>query len=144
MPNFRQGIYEVKNANKYVGKGKPRYRSGWEMTFMNFCDNNDNVINWASEPVRIPYRHPITGKMTMYVPDFIVVYRGPHNTTKAELIEIKPRNQSILAENMKDSQRATIAVNYSKWQAATRWAKQNGLSFRVLNESDIFQQGRKK
>jgi len=144
MPNFRQGIYEVKNASKYVGKGKPRYRSGWEMTFMNFCDNNDNVINWASEPVRIPYRHPITGKMTMYVPDFIVVYRGPHNTTKAELIEIKPRNQSILAENMKDSQRATIAVNYSKWQAATRWAKQNGLSFRVLNESDIFQQGRKK
>lgn len=144
MPNFRQGIYEVNNAHKYVGNGKPRYRSGWEMTFMHFCDNNENVINWASEPVRIPYRHPLTGKMTMYVPDFIVVYRGPKNTTKAELIEIKPRNQSIVEANMKDSQRATIAVNYSKWAAAQKWARQNGLNFRVITESDIFQQNRKK
>ena len=144
MPKFHQGIYEVKNANKYMGKGKPMYRSGWERTFCMFCDNNENVINWASEPVRIPYRNPLTGKMTMYVPDFIVVYRGPNNTTKAELIEIKPRNQSVLAENMKDSQRTTIAINYSKWQAASIWAKQNGLSFRVLTELDIFHQGRKK
>jgi hypothetical protein len=144
MPNFRQGIYEVNNPHKYVGQGKPRYRSGWEMTFMHFCDNNENIINWASEPVRIPYKNPLTGKMTMYVPDFIVVYRGPRNTTKAELIEIKPRNQSILEANMKDSQRATIAVNYAKWAAAQRWARQNGLNFRVITESDIFQQGRKK
>jgi hypothetical protein len=114
------------------------------MTFMHFCDNNENIINWASEPVRIPYKNPLTGKMTMYVPDFIVVYRGPKNTTKAELIEIKPRNQSILEANMKDSQRATIAVNYAKWAAAQRWARQNGLNFRVITESDIFQQGRKK
>ena len=80
MAKFRQGTYEVKNTNKYVGKGKPRYRSGWEFTFMMFLDSNDNVINWASEPVSIPYRHPLTGKMTMYVPDFIVTYKGPNNT----------------------------------------------------------------
>jgi ribosomal protein L24 len=82
--------------------------------------------------------------MTMYVPDFIVVYRGPQNTTKAELIEIKPRNQSVLVENMKDSQRAIIAINYSKWAAAQSWAKQNGLGFRVITENDIFHSGRKK
>ena len=64
MANFRQGFYEVKNSQKYVGNGKPKYRSGWEMTFMMFLDSNDNVINWASEPVRIPYRNPLTGKMT--------------------------------------------------------------------------------
>ena len=144
MPNFRQGIYEVKNASKYAGKGKPRYRSGWEMTFCMFCDNNENILQWAVEPVRIPYRNPITGKMTMYVPDFIVVYRAPNNSTKAELIEIKPRNQSVIEGKMKDSQRAIVAVNYAKWAAAQQWAKQNGLSFRVLNESDIFQQSRKK
>ena len=34
MPNFRQGPYTVKNAAKYVGKGTPKYRSGWELTFM--------------------------------------------------------------------------------------------------------------
>ena len=144
MPNFRQGEYIVKNGHKYAGNGKPRYRSGWEFSFMHFCDHNDNITQWASEPVRIPYRHPLTGKMSTYVPDFLVTYRGPNNTAKAELIEIKPRNQSVLEENMKDSQRATIAINYSKWAAAQNWAKQNGLGFRVITENDIFHSGRKK
>ena len=37
---YAQGIYTVKNQHKYVGKGKPKYRSGWELTFMIFCDTN--------------------------------------------------------------------------------------------------------
>jgi hypothetical protein len=143
MANFRQGFYEVKNSQKYVGNGKPKFRSGWEMTFMMFLDSNDNVINWASEPVRIPYRNPLTGKMTMYVPDFIVTYRGPKETVRAELIEIKPKKQSLLESKMKDRDRAIVAVNYAKWHAATLWAKQNGLTFRVITEEQIFHQGKK-
>ena len=143
MANFRQGSYVVKNKAKYVGKGQPRYRSGWELTFMTFCDNNDNVLQWASEPVSIPYRHPLTGKMTTYVPDFIVTYKGPSNTLKAELIEIKPKSQSIVESKMKDRDRAIVAINYAKWDAATKWAKQNGLVFRVITEDQIFHQGKK-
>jgi hypothetical protein len=143
MANFRQGFYEVKNSEKYVGNGKPKFRSGWEMTFMMFLDSNDNVINWASEPVRIPYRNPLTGKMTMYVPDFIVTYRGPKETVRAELIEIKPKKQSLVESKMKDRDRAIVAVNYAKWHAATLWAKQNGLTFRVITEEQIFHQGKK-
>ena len=144
MANFRQGIYEVKNKEKYAGKGKPRYRSGWEMTFMMFLDNNDNVLNWASEAIRIPYKHPLTGKMTTYVPDFLVTYRGPQDTTICELIEIKPKNQSLIKSKMNANQRATVAVNHFKWEAAQRWCKANGLRFRVITESDIFYQGGKK
>lgn len=144
MANFRQGAYEVRNTSKYAGKGTPRYRSGWEMTFMMFLDNNDNILQWASEPVRIPYRHPLTGKMTMYVPDFIVTYRGPNNTTRAELIEIKPKKQSIVESKMKDRDKAIIAINYAKWDAASKWAKQNGLTFRVITEDQIYHQGNKK
>jgi hypothetical protein len=143
MANFRQGFYEVKNSQKYVGNGKPKFRSGWEMTFMMFLDSNDNVINWASEPVRIPYRNPLTGKMTMYVPDFIVTYRGPKETVRAELIEIKPKKQSLVESKMKDRDKAVVAVNYAKWHAATLWAKQNGLTFRVITEEQIFHQGKK-
>jgi hypothetical protein len=143
MANFRQGFYEVKNSEKYVGNGKPKFRSGWEMTFMMFLDSNDNVINWASEPVRIPYRNPLTGKMTMYVPDFIVTYRGPKETVRAELIEIKPKKQSLIESKMKDRDRAIVALNYAKWHAATLWAKQNGLTFRVITEEQIFHQGKK-
>jgi hypothetical protein len=143
MANFRQGFYEVKNSSKYVGNGKPKFRSGWEMTFMMFLDSNDNVINWASEPVRIPYRNPLTGKMTMYVPDFIVTYRGPKETVRAELIEIKPKKQSLIESKMKDRDKAIVAVNYAKWASAQQWAKQNGLTFRVITEDDIFRQGKK-
>ena len=143
MAKFAQGAYTVKNAGKYVGRGEPRYRSSWENVFMNFCDNNENVLQWASEPVRIPYRHPLTGKMTTYVPDFIVTYRGPNNTTRAELIEIKPKSQSIIEDRQSQRDRAVVAINYAKWAAAQAWCKQNGLTFRVITESDLFRNGRK-
>ena len=67
---------------------------------MMFLDSNENVLQWASESISIPYRNPLTGKQSIYVPDFLVTYRGPNNTTKAELIEIKPAaHQIILSGN---------------------------------------------
>ena len=142
--NFRQGFYQVKNPHKYVGKGRPKYRSGWEMTFMLFLDNNDHILQWASEGVSIPYRNPLTGKMSMYVPDFLVTYRNRDNTMRAELIEIKPRKQSLIEEKQSQRDRAQVAINYAKWDAATKWARQNGLIFRVITEDQIFHQGTKK
>jgi hypothetical protein len=144
MPNFRQGNYTIKNAEKYVGRGTPRYRSGWELTFMMFLDNNDNILQWASESIAIPYRNPLTGKQSMYVPDFLVTYRGPNNTTRAELIEIKPKKQSLVESKMSSKDRAIVAVNYAKWDSATKWARRNGLTFRVINEDQIFHQGAKR
>jgi len=144
MAKFQQGLFEVKNAEKYVGNGKPRFRSSWERVFMEFCDNNENVLQWASEPLRIPYRNPLTGKMTTYVPDFLITYRSPNNTVKAELIEIKPRKQSVIEGKMNDNARAIVAVNYAKWSQATKFAKQYGMTFRVINEDMMFHQGGKK
>jgi hypothetical protein len=142
--NYRQGAYPVKNTAKYVGRGTPRYRSGWELTFMMFLDSNENVLQWASESISIPYRNPLTGKQSVYIPDFLVTYRGPNNTTKAELIEIKPKKQSVLESKASDRERAVVALNYAKWDAATKWAKKNGLTFRVINEDQIYHQGNKK
>ena len=144
MANYRQGAYTVKNTAKYVGRGTPRYRSGWELTFMMFLDSNENVLQWASESISIPYRNPLTGKSSMYVPDFLVTYRGPNNTTKAELIEIKPKKQSLVESKMNANERAIVAVNYAKWDSATKWAKKNGLTFRVITEDQIYHQGNKK
>ena len=144
MANFRQGVYTVRNPGKYVGRGTPRYRSGWEMTFMMFLDSNDNIVQWASESITIPYRNPITGKQSMYVPDFFVTYRGRDNTTRAELIEIKPKKQSLIESRMSDRDRAIVAVNYAKWASAQKWCQRNGLTFRVINEDQIFHQGSKR
>ena len=141
MAKFAQGAYTVKNISKYVGRGAPRYRSSWEWAFMNFCDGSEHVMQWASEPVRIPYRHPLTGKMTTYVPDFIVTYRGPNDTLRAELIEIKPKKQSVLESKASARDRAAVAVNYAKWDAAMKWCSRQGLTFRVVTEDDIFRNG---
>jgi hypothetical protein len=141
MSKWAQGQYQVLNPDKYVGNGLPRYRSGWEHAFMRFLDNNDHVLQWASESVRIPYRHPLTGKQTMYVPDFLITYRNRDNTVRAELIEIKPKKQSIVESKASSRDRAVVAINYAKWDAATKWAKRNGLHFRVITEADMFHQG---
>lgn len=145
MNKFAQGIYEVKNTEKYLGKHKPKYRSGWEMTFMMFCDNNKNVIKWASESIRIPYRHPFTGKVTTYVPDFFVVYENKYGKVIAEVVEIKPKKQSLIESKVASARdKMVVAVNHAKWQAANAYCKAQGFTFRVITESDLFYNGKSK
>ena len=115
MSKFAQGPYTVKNTAKYVGNGVPRYRSGWELAFMRFLDNNDNVMQWASEWIQIPYRNPVTGKQSIYVPDFLITYKTRQNTLIAELIEIKPKKQSVIESKMSNRDRMVVAINYAKW-----------------------------
>ena len=142
MSRWAQGDYTILNREKYAGNGTPRYRSGWELSFMKFCDSNDNVLQWASESIAIPYRHPITGKMIQYIPDFLITYRTRDNTIKAELIEIKPKKQSVIESKMSNRDRAVVAINYSKWAAAQKWCNQHGLTFRVITEDHMFANGR--
>lgn len=140
---YAQGIYVVKNPQKYVGVGKPKYRSSWEMMFFSFCDNNPAVISWASESIRIPYRNPLTGKQTIYVPDIFMLYQNKNGKQIAEVIEIKPSAQTNLMEarNMRD--KAHAVVNQAKWMAATAYCKRMGLKFRVVTETELFHGGRK-
>jgi hypothetical protein len=143
MSKFAQGAYVVKNKQKYVGRGTPRYRSGWEHAFMRFLDNNDNILQWASESISIPYRNPITGKQSIYVPDFLITYKNRNNQMIAEVIEIKPKKQSVVESKMKANERAVVAVNYAKWDSATKWCRKQGLLFRVITEDDMFRNGSK-
>lgn len=144
MAKWAQGFYTPKNPQKYVGKHTPRYRSGWELTFMTFCDNNDSIIYWASEAIKVPYKHPLTGKPTIYVPDFFVVYRNKRGQQIAEVVEIKPKKQSIIESKKASAKdRAVVAVNHAKWAAANAYCKAQGLTFRVITEDDIFYNGRK-
>jgi hypothetical protein len=139
MGKWAQGIFTPKNAKKYVGNHSPRYRSGWELTFMTFCDSNDNILYWASEALRIPYKHPLTGKATIYVPDFFVVYKNKHGKQVAEVVEIKPKKQSIIESKVASAKdRMVVAINHAKWQAAMAYCKHQGYTFRVVTEDDLF------
>ena len=139
MKKWAQGIYTPKNPEKYIGKHKPKYRSGWEMTFMMFCDNNKNVLHWASEAMAIPYRHPLTGKIANYIPDFFVVYQNRYGKQLAEVVEIKPKKQSIIESKVASAKdRAIVAINHAKWASAMAYCKAQGYTFRVISEDDLF------
>ena len=143
MGKWAQGIYTPKNPQKYIGNHKPKYRSGWELTFMTFCDSNDSIIYWASESMRIPYKHPLTGKPTIYVPDFFVVYQNRFGKQVAEVVEIKPKKQSIIESKVANAKdRMVVAINHAKWAAAMAYCKSQGLTFRVITEDDIFRNGK--
>jgi hypothetical protein len=145
MAKFAQGTFVPKNTQKYVGKHTPRYRSGWELTFMNFCDNNKNVLYWASEAIVVPYRNPFTGQPKNYIPDFFVVYENKYGKKVAEVVEIKPKKQSLIESKVANAKdRMVVAINHAKWQAAMAYCKHQGYTFRVITEDDLFYNGRSK
>ena len=144
QPNFARGLFTPQNHKKYVGLKQPRYRSGWELAFMRMCDAHPNIVSWASEPLRIPYIHPMTGRKTNYVPDFVIQYRDRHGKSHNEVIEIKPFNQTTDERAGSQTEKAMALVNKAKWQAAYEWSSQRGLRFRVLTENEIFMNPQKK
>lgn len=145
MPKFAQGRFEMKNPDKYIGKKTPLARSSWEFVFMRMLDEHQGVENWASESVQIPYRDPLTGKYTIYVPDFFIVYKDKNGKKHAELVEVKPSTQ-MLKERVGKSlyNQEQYVKNMAKWEAASAWCRQQGIKFRIVNEDDIFHNGKKR
>ena len=143
MSKYANGIFQPKNPQKYVGNKSPTYRSSWEFVFMQFCDNNPAVLQWASEAIRVNYRNPLTNKSTIYVPDFFMVYVDANGKQHAEVIEVKPTKETTLeAAGRSTRAQAAAIVNMAKWEAARAWCKQQGLTFRVVTEQEIFHQGK--
>lgn len=145
MAKWAQGTFIPKNTEKYIGNNKPKYRSGWELTFMQFCDTNKSVLKWASEAITIPYISPLDGKRHNYIPDFFVLYQNKYGKQVAEMIEIKPKKQSLIESRVASARdRAVVAVNHAKWASAMEYCKRAGLTFRVITEDDLFYNGRNK
>lgn len=139
---FRQGTYKPKNAQKYIGKGAPVYRSGWELKFFKWCDDNVNVIEWASEAVIIPYVSPLDGKVHRYYTDGVVAIREGDKITKY-IIEIKPSAQVTPPKVGNKKKRTVIyeaarfAQNQAKWTAAREWCSKKNYSFLILTEKEL-------
>ena len=139
---FARGKFNLTQPEKYVGTKMPTYRSSWEFQFMRFCDTNISIQKWASEAIQIPYKDPLTGRQTVYVPDFFIQYVDKNNTMHVELIEVKPASQTILERVGKNKyNQAQYVKNQAKWAAANIWCKQQGIKFRILNENYMFHQG---
>ena len=89
-----RGRYIPSKPKKYKGDSSNIiYRSLWERKFMVYCDRNDNILEWGSEEIIIPYRSPLDGRIHRYFPDFYVKVKQKDGSVKKMLIEVKPKAQ---------------------------------------------------
>lgn len=145
---YSKGEFTPKNPGKYVGQYPIVYRSSWEFTIMRVFDEHPYVLNWASEPISIPYQNPLTGRWTVYIPDFLVVYADRNGAQHCEMIEVKPLKerpdyQRRQGERLSARTKLAQALNAAKWSAAAKWCAKNGVHFRVASEDELFQKGRR-
>lgn len=143
MANYKQGKFFPKNPDKYRGDAKNvTYRSSWELRCMNWMDQSLNIISWSSEEVIVAYLSPVDSKPHRYFPDFKIEVMTSTGI-KTYLIEVKPNKEMNIP--VKGNKRkltylnevATYAVNQAKWVAATRYCKDRGWEFKVVNEFDL-------
>jgi hypothetical protein len=139
-----KGKYQPSYPKKY--KGDPSniiYRSLWERKFMKYCDLNENILEWGSEEIALPYRSPVDNRVHRYFPDFYIKVKESNSQIKKYLIEIKPKKQTIEPQVQKRKTKQYIyevveyAKNQAKWEAAKEWCADRGYEFKVLTESEL-------
>ena len=137
---FAKGEFPIKNPAKYMGKLPAIYRSSWEMTFMRVLDDHPNILGWSSESISIPYQNPLTGKWSMYIPDFLVIFVDKDGNKRCEMIEIKPIKETPGFNQGRISAKTKLvqAINQAKWAAAAAYCHKRGWYFRVATERDLF------
>ena len=143
MSQYNQGKFIPKNPHKYIGNvHEIFYRSSWEKKFMIFLDLHDQIIQWASEELAIPYISPVDNKVHRYFPDFLIKKQTPKGA-EFNLIEVKPSKQTQMPVVKKHTRRklnevVTYAVNQSKWKAAEEYCRDRGWKFMVITEKELF------
>jgi hypothetical protein len=138
------GKFRPSNIQKYRGDHlNIIYRSLWERKFMVYCDKNENILEWGSEEIVIPYRSPLDGRIHRYFPDFYIKVRENTGKIQKYIIEIKPKKQCIEPQKQKKHTKTYIrevteyAKNQAKWKAASEYCKDRLLQFKVLTEDHL-------
>ena len=131
-------VFIPKNPNKYIGDYPIVSMSSWELKLMQYFDTHPNVLFWASESLAIPYVNVFTKKIARYYPDFLVIFSDKNGKQRKEIIEVKPLKEASVENAKTQKEKMTVAVNMCKWQAATKFAKDNGMVFRIVTEKDLF------
>lgn len=103
-----------------------RYRSGWELLYLQHLDADPTVVTFTYEATVIPYvSNKRTGKLRKYYPDFLVDYVGGRRV----LVEIKPKKRLEQARVKK------------KLDAAREWCGAHGVTLEVITEVELRQLG---
>ena len=139
-----KGKYYPSYPRKY--KGDPTniiYRSLWERKFMVYCDKNQNILEWASEEIAIPYRSPIDNRVHRYFPDFYMKVKEVNGKIKRYVIEVKPAKQTKPPTKPKRQTKGYIreayeyAKNQAKWKMAREFCADRMWEFKVVTEKEL-------
>lgn len=161
---WHQGYFHPTNPEKCLSKTNV-YRSSWEQSFMSWCDRNPLIERWASEPVSVQYKNPVTNleyckkngldpkdpknwKTSNYWTDFWIELKQKDGSIKKIFIEIKPYSQTQPPKAVNESaplkeqkrfirEAETYAVNKAKWTAAKAYFNQRNCDFVVFTEHTL-------
>lgn len=138
-----KGKYKPSYPQKY--KGDPTnviYRSLWERKFMVYCDKNENVLEWSSEEIALPYKSPLDNRIHRYFPDFYIKVKEGNKIQKY-LIEIKPKKQVSEPKVPKRKTKGYIyevkeyVKNQAKWKSAQEFCEDRQWKFKIMTEDDL-------
>jgi len=146
---YKSGLYAPINQDKYIGDlHNIIYRSSWEYRFCTYCDTNESIIKWSSEPIAIDYYNPLDKKEHKYNVDFYIKVVREDSEVQEWIIEIKPERQTqkpIYEGNMTLSKLKSYnrnmqiwITNQAKFKAAQDWAERRGFKFGVVDENFLF------
>lgn len=114
--HYHTGVYSSPKA------GDCKYRSGWELLYMQHLDADPAVKSFGYETVKIPYVSNVrTGKLRHYYPDFLVEYADGGRV----MVEIKPKRRSLQAKVQK------------KLKAGQLWCCEHSVSWVLLTEDGL-------
>lgn len=139
-----KGLFKPKNPQKYLGNvNNIVWRSTWEKKFLTYCDLNENVLEYSSEEISIPYLDPTTNRIRRYFPDVYMKVKDKDGQIKKYLIEIKPKRQTLPPPTSQRKTKKylnevyTYAKNESKWKAAKEFCLDNGWEFKIITEYEL-------
>jgi hypothetical protein len=156
QPNkYHQGLYIPKNKDKVIklnSQGGLFYRSGLEQKMMIYLDNNEKIVFWGSENLKIPYTKTEwvaesqdykTSEHTYY-PDFYYELRKADGSISKVVAEVKPYSETVepvlksnpTAKQMKNFEYALKMYNknLSKWTYMIEYCQRKGFEFIIITE----------
>ena len=115
--HYHTGVYTSAKSGQNC-----KYRSSWELKYLEYLDNDPNVKTFGYETVKIPYISNVrTGKIRHYFPDVLVEFVDGKRT----LVEIKP-SRRVLQDKVQ-----------KKLRAAAGWCTDNDVTLLIITEFDL-------
>jgi len=155
---FINGLYHIQHPEKYIGDVmKCIFRSSYEKKFMIYCDSNDRIVKWASEPFPIVYFNPVDKKEHRYFVDFYIKLEQEDGTIQEYLVEVKPKaklqppilkghptNRTINQIKLYNAQCKEYITNWAKFKAIKVFCELHNKKFLLVTEDFLFGENYKK